>query len=57
MHGTIEKEADQLRHDYVGTEHLLLGLIREDDGVGIRVLKKLGVNHKRLKKAVLQAIA
>jgi Clp amino terminal domain, pathogenicity island component len=52
-----KKEADELRHNYVGTEHLLLGLIRESDGVGVQVLKKLGVNLQRLKKTILQAIA
>lgn len=52
-----KKEADELGHNYIGTEHLLLGLIREDDGVGVRVLKKLGINQERLRKATLQAIA
>lgn len=52
-----KKEADQLGHNYVGTEHLLLGLIREGDGVGVQVLKRLGVNIQRLRNSVLQAIA
>jgi Clp amino terminal domain, pathogenicity island component len=51
------KEADELGHRYVGTEHLLLGLIRGGDGVAVQVLKKLGVNLPRLKREVLQAIA
>ncbi len=50
-------EADQLGHNYVGTEHLLLGLIRGGDGVAVQVLKKLGVNLQRLRNLVLQAIA
>ena len=50
-------EAHQLGHNYIGTEHLLLGLIRGGDGVGVQVLKKLGVNLQRLRNLVLQAIA
>ncbi|MDH4057489.1 MAG: Clp protease N-terminal domain-containing protein, partial [Cyclobacteriaceae bacterium] len=37
------EEALRLGHDYIGTEHLLLGLIREGEGVAVGVLKKLGV--------------
>ena len=48
--------ADQLGHSYVDTEDLLLGLIREGDGVGVRVLKKLGIDPKRLEKVILQSI-
>jgi tetratricopeptide (TPR) repeat protein len=50
-------EADQLGHSYVGTEHLLLGLIRGGDVIGVQVLKKLGINPERLRNSVLQAIA
>jgi hypothetical protein len=50
-------ESEQLRHSYVGTEHLLLGLIREGNGVGVQVLKKLGVNLQALRKEVLRAIS
>jgi ATP-dependent Clp protease ATP-binding subunit ClpC len=38
-----QDEARQLRHNYIGTEHLLLGLLREQEGVGARVLESLGV--------------
>jgi hypothetical protein len=45
------REALQLGHDYIGTEHILLGLIREGEGVGAQVLRKLGADlvHVRLK--------
>lgn len=38
-----QEEAQRLQHNYIGTEHLLLGLIREDEGVAARVLLNLGV--------------
>ena len=38
------EEALRLGHDYIGAEHLLLGLIREGEGLAIRILKSLGVN-------------
>lgn len=50
-------EADQLGHSYVGTEHLLLGLIRGEDGVGVQVLENLGFNLQSLRNLVLKAIA
>ena len=45
-------EAKRLRHDYIGTEHLLLGLIRECDGLGGRVLTKLGVELEATRSEV-----
>ena len=41
------REALQLSHDYIGTEHILLGLIREGDGVAAQVLVKLGADLNR----------
>ncbi|MFM8348484.1 MAG: Clp protease N-terminal domain-containing protein, partial [Bacteroidota bacterium] len=38
------EEALRLGHNYIGTEHLLLGMIREGEGVAVSVLKKLGVH-------------
>ena len=38
------KEADRFNHNYVGTEHLLLGLIKLDQGVAVNVLKKMGLD-------------
>jgi ATP-dependent Clp protease ATP-binding subunit ClpA len=41
------EEARQLGHNYIGTEHLLLGLIREGEGVAARVLENLGVDLRK----------
>ena len=49
-------EARNLGHNYVGTEHLLLGLLAEGEGVAIVVLNKLGVNIDELKKLVLSMV-
>ncbi|NBV12888.1 MAG: ATP-dependent Clp protease ATP-binding subunit [Sphingobacteriia bacterium] len=46
------EEALRLGHDYIGTEHLLLGLIRDGDGVAIKLLKDLNVDLVRLRKSV-----
>ena len=46
----------RLGHDYIGTEHLLLGLIREGDGVAIKVVKSLGIDTARLRKSVEDAV-
>jgi ATP-dependent Clp protease ATP-binding subunit ClpC len=46
------EEALRLGHDYIGTEHLLLGIIREGEGVAVKILRNLGVNLYKLKKAV-----
>jgi hypothetical protein len=47
------REALQLGHNYIGTEHVLLGLIREGEGVGAQVLIKLGVDLSRARQVVL----
>jgi ATP-dependent Clp protease ATP-binding subunit ClpC len=49
------EEALRLGHDYIGTEHLLLGMIREGEGVAISLLKKLGVSLDELRMAIEQA--
>lgn len=49
------EEALRLGHDYIGTEHLLLGMIREGEGVAVSLLKKLGVSLDDLRIAVEQA--
>ncbi len=46
------EEALRLGHDYIGTEHLLLGIIREGEGIGIKILRNLGVELGKLKKAI-----
>jgi len=45
-------EAERLRHNYIGTEHLLLGLIREEGGVAARVLRELGLEADRVEEIV-----
>ncbi|MBL4654550.1 MAG: ATP-dependent Clp protease ATP-binding subunit, partial [Bacteroidia bacterium] len=50
------EEAIRLGHDYIGTEHLLLGLIREADGMAIKIIKMLGIDVIRLKKAIENAV-
>ena len=51
------EEARFLGHNYVGTEHLLLGLIREGEGVAARVLLELGVDRKRVREEVMKSLA
>ncbi|MEX1248598.1 MAG: ATP-dependent Clp protease ATP-binding subunit, partial [Anaerolineales bacterium] len=45
-------EAERMRHNYIGTEHLLLGLIREEGGVAARVLRELGLEAPRVEEIV-----
>ncbi|WP_425448454.1 ATP-dependent Clp protease ATP-binding subunit [Dethiothermospora halolimnae] len=49
-------EARNLGHNYVGTEHLLLGLIREGEGVGAIILKRLGLDSNKAKEAVVKML-
>jgi ATP-dependent Clp protease ATP-binding subunit ClpC len=49
-------EARQLGHNYVGTEHLLLGLIREGEGVAAKVLMDMGVDRKKVRDATLKLL-
>src|SRR5437899_8745597 len=49
-------EARSLGHNYVGTEHLLLGLIREGEGVAAKVLLELGVDRKRVREETLKLL-
>jgi ATP-dependent Clp protease ATP-binding subunit ClpC len=48
------EEARQLGHNYIGTEHLLLGLIREGEGVASRVLENLGVDSSKLRSQIIR---
>lgn len=50
------EEARLLGHNYVGTEHLLLGLIREGEGVAARVLLELGVDRKRVREEIMKIL-
>ena len=51
------REALQLGHNYIGTEHILLGLIREGDGVAAQVLVKLGADLSRVRREVLRLLS
>ncbi|MBK6506143.1 MAG: ATP-dependent Clp protease ATP-binding subunit [Ignavibacteria bacterium] len=46
------EEAIRLGHDYIGTEHLLLGIIREGEGIAIKIFKNLGVDSSKIKKTI-----
>lgn len=50
------REALQLGHNYIGTEHLLLGLLKEGDGVAAQVLHKLDADPSQIRKAVMQLL-
>src|SRR5690242_9233787 len=51
------REARQLGHNYIGTEHILLGLIREGEGVAAQVLVKLGADLNRVRQQVIQLLS
>ena len=47
-----QDEATRFNHNYIGTEHLLLGLVREGEGIAAQVLKNLGVELNKVRSAV-----
>ncbi len=51
------REALQLGHNYIGTEHILLGLIREGEGVAAQVLEKLGADLPKVRQTVIQLLS
>ena len=50
------RESLQLGHNYIGTEHILLGLLREGDGVAVQVLVKLGADLNQVRQQVIQLL-
>jgi ATP-dependent Clp protease ATP-binding subunit ClpC len=50
------KEALKLKHDYIGTEHILLGIVREGDGVGAQVLTRSGLDLSSVRATVLEML-
>jgi ATP-dependent Clp protease ATP-binding subunit ClpA len=50
------REALQLGHNYIGTEHILLGLVREGEGVAAQVLEKLGADLDRVRQTVIELL-
>jgi ATP-dependent Clp protease ATP-binding subunit ClpA len=51
------REARALGHNYIGTEHLLLGLLREDRGVAAQVLRRLDADHAQIRRLVLELLS
>jgi ATP-dependent Clp protease ATP-binding subunit ClpC len=51
-----QEEARSLRHNYVGTEHLLLGLVREGGGLGAKALESLGISRETVRQQVEDAV-
>src|SRR4051812_41737794 len=51
------EEARRLKHNYIGTEHLLLGLVREGEGIAAGVLESLGVNLERVRSGVIEVLS
>ncbi len=51
-----QEEAQRLNHNYIGTEHLLLGLIREKDSVAVQVLRGLGLDPQRVRETVERTV-
>src|SRR5579872_850599 len=51
-----QEEAQRFNHNYIGTEHILLGLVREGDGVGAKVLRSLGVELQAVRREVERVI-
>ena len=51
------REALQLGHNYIGTEHILLGIVREGNGVGVQVLQDLGARPAQVRQTVLQLLS
>jgi hypothetical protein len=52
-----QEEARMLNHNYIGTEHILLGLVREGEGVAAQVLQKLGADLERVRQQIIQLLA
>ena len=53
---SAQEEAVRLRHNYIGTEHLLLGLVREENGVAVRVLREMDVDPRRLREIIERTV-
>ena len=52
-----QDEARALKHDYIGTEHLLLGLLKEGEGLGGETLTQLGISHEIASGAVVKLLS
>ena len=52
-----QEEARMLNHNYIGTEHILLGLIHEGEGVAAQVLQQLGAELQKVRQTVIQLLS
>ena len=50
-----KEEAMRLGHDYIGTEHLLLGILKEGEGIAVKILKNLNLDLEKLKQRLEEA--
>jgi ATP-dependent Clp protease ATP-binding subunit ClpC len=51
------REALSLGHNYIGTEHILMGLLRENEGVGVRVLHDFGLDNERIRAEIIRVLS
>ena len=51
------REGIELGHNYIGTEHILLGLVRENDGVAVRILRDLGAGAEKIRDEILRVLS
>src|SRR5918911_4677032 len=51
-----QEEAQRLNHNYIGTEHILLGLIREEEGLAAKVLRELGLDQSRVRQVIEEIV-
>ncbi len=51
-----EDEARRLNHDYIGTEHLLLGIVREGEGIAVGVLESMGIPLARVRIETMKVL-
>lgn len=51
-----QEEAQRLNHNYIGTEHILLGLIREEEGLAAKVLRELGLDQNRVRQVIEEIV-
>ncbi|MFN3782201.1 MAG: Clp protease N-terminal domain-containing protein, partial [Candidatus Kapaibacteriota bacterium] len=52
----LQEEASNLDNDFLGTEHFLLGIIREGEGIAVKILKNLGVDLEELRKLIVEKV-
>src|SRR6266851_5126188 len=52
-----QEEAQRFQHHYIGTEHLLLGLVREGEGIAAGVLESMGVNLEKVRTQTIQVLS